>query len=54
MDILLGFYLFFSFLFVMGVSLADSKIPFWNLLLAPITFPMILGKWFGLHKFDKK
>jgi len=41
------YYILFTYMFLLGVGLESTDAPFWNLLLAPIVFPVLLGKWFA-------
>jgi hypothetical protein len=44
------YYIIFSYLFLIGTKMEHENLPLWNLLFAPITFPMLLGQWFA-HKY---
>jgi len=46
---MLYYYIAFSYLFLIGIG-TEQKLSLWNILLAPITLPILLGRWFG-HKF---
>ena len=44
------YYIIFSYLFLIGCKIEDEDVFWWNVFLAPVTFPMLLGKWFT-HKY---
>ena len=45
MEILIYFYIAFTYLFVIGVKLENWGLPTWNLLFAPLITPLLLGQY---------
>lgn len=44
---LLYFYIIFSYLVIVGIDITN-ELPKWNVIFAPIVFPVILGKFMAL------
>jgi len=49
------FYIIFSYLILVGVRMNEDEFDGWNLVFAPITFPILLGKLISqLYKHNQK
>jgi len=49
---LIVFYVIFSYLVLLGIKFGDMNLPLWNIAIAPIALPILLGKWLAIN-FDK-
>lgn len=39
------YYVIFTYLFLIGAKTVENTIPVWNIVLAPVTLPILLGRW---------